>query len=92
MTEVNVSRADIEALAQAVDNTPTLSEAPKALLSAILAAISDVGVNDDEPTVNFTVYVVTESEDEFATAFTADPVHAAAAGVGVKAAFTKIGR
>lgn len=91
MTEVHVSRDDIEALAQAVDNTTTLSEAPKALLSAILAAISDVVVNDEEPVVIVTVDVVTETQDEFATAFTADPVHAAA-GVGVKAAFTKIGR
>jgi hypothetical protein len=38
------------------------------------------------------VDVVTELQDEFATAFTADPVHAAASGVGVKVAFSKIGR
>jgi hypothetical protein len=91
MTEVHVSRDDIEALAQTVD-TAILSEASKALLSAIVAAIRDVVINDEEPVVNVTVDVVTELQDEFATAFTADPVHAAAAGVGVKVAFTKIGR
>jgi hypothetical protein len=91
MTEVHVSRDDIEALAQTVD-TAALSEGSKALLSAIVAAIHDVVVSDDEPVVTVSVDVVTELQDEFATAFTADPVHAAASAVGVKVAFSKIGR
>jgi hypothetical protein len=95
MTEVHISRDDIDALAQTVDTT-TLPQAPKALLSAIVAAIRDVVhdvVQDQEPVVTVTVDIVTALQDEFATAFTPDPVQAsAAAGDGVKVTVMKIGR
>jgi hypothetical protein len=90
MTEVRISRDDIDAVAQTVDTTG-LPEAPKALLSAIVAAIRDV-VHDEEPVVTVTVDIVTALQDEFATAFTPDLAKASAATDGVMVTVSKIGR
>jgi hypothetical protein len=89
MTEIQISRADIDDLAQQVD-TLALSQPPKALLSAIVAAIRDVAVQ--EPLVKVTVDIVA-LQDGFGSAFTPDPEqeNAAAAHI-VTVTVTKIGR
>jgi hypothetical protein len=93
MTELHVSREDIEALAQTVDTT-TLPERTKAVLSAIVSAFGAVVDDDSDPaaTLQVTVRIGTDLEEEFATAFTADSAHAAGSGVHVHVAFSKIGR
>jgi hypothetical protein len=91
MTEIQISRADIDDLAQKVDTIP-LSPPPKALLSAIVAAIRDV-TDDQAPTVTVTVDITAPLQAGFDTAFTPDQVQEnAAAAPKVTVTVTKIGR
>jgi hypothetical protein len=78
MAEIDVSQANIAGLAQALDNLD-LPEAQKALLSAIVAIAADA-INNQDPQVAVDVDPVPSFHDQFATAFTPDPVNAAAGG------------
>jgi hypothetical protein len=91
MTEIQISRADIDDLAQKVE-TIALSQPPKALLSAIVAAIRDVA-DDQQPVVTVTVNIAAALQAGFGAAFTPDEVQeTAAATQGVDVTVTKIGR
>jgi hypothetical protein len=93
MTEIHISlsHADINDLAQKVD-TISLPQPPKALLSAIVAAIREVA-DDQAVTVTVTVDIAAALQDGFGTAYTPDQVQEnAAAAHGVTMTVTKIGK
>jgi hypothetical protein len=91
MQTIQMSRADIDELTAKVD-TISLSAVPRALLSAILAAIGEV-IGDQDPPVAVTVTTTPSLQDQFDTGFTPDSVDdPSATGPGVKVTVTKVGR
>ena len=86
MAGIQVSRHDINSFNQMLAGL-SAPPAPKALLSAIVTAISDA-IGEREQPVTVTVEPAPPFEAQFDTAFTPDE----AAGAGVNVTIMKVGR
>lgn len=91
MATMQVSRADIESFTEILGGL-TAPAAPKALLSAIVTAISEAIGDEDQP-VTVTVERDPSIREQFETAFAPEELTAAGgAGSGVTVKVMKIGR
>ena len=90
MADNQLSRADIDALTASFD-TVTLPPAARALLSDVIAAISQA-IGDADAPVAVAVEVDQSVREKFDAAFTPDPAPHHHAGGGVVVSVKKIGR